>query len=190
MIVDELKILKQLQDGDELAFKKLYDHYHQRIYALGYYLSRSETIAQDIVQDVFLKLWSKRQDLAGVQNFEAWLRTLVRNHTYNIITRSAREKVVYNQLPATQSMASPVFETLEQKEQNYLMQKAVDNLPPQQKKVYLLNKQLGLKANEIADKLNISIHTVKNHLKAATAFVKSYCAQYVEMAILLFFLTH
>ena len=77
-------LIKLLSEGDEKAFREVYELYHQKIFAVGFYLTSSRTVAQDITQDVFLKIWNLRQELTSVKNFDAWLRTLVKNHTYNI----------------------------------------------------------------------------------------------------------
>ena len=77
---------------------------------------------------------------------------------------------------------------LEKKEQNNIFEKAISNLPDQQRKVFILSRYEGFKIAEIADLLNISPNTVKNHLKAANHSITKYCSRHIELLCLLFFL--
>ncbi|MBZ4192152.1 RNA polymerase sigma factor [Niabella beijingensis] len=181
-------LLERIIRGEESAFRELYDRYHQQIYSIGYYLTRSQTIAEDIVQDVFLKIWNKKEVLQEVQHFEAWLKIIVKNHTLNVLTRVARERLIYK-AQSHQPAETLITPGLEQKEINHLIQKAIDRLPEQQKKAYVLNKQEGFKVAEIASIMNLSIHTVKNHLKAATASVIAFCKNHIEVIITVVFLS-
>lgn len=175
-------LLNRISRGDERAFRELYDQYHQRIYAIGVYLIQSRTIAEDIVQDVFLKIWNKRAALPEVQHFEGWLKVIVKNHTLNMLEKAARERLARK--VQSERAGEALTETqLEQKEINHLIQKAIERLPAQQKKAYLLSRQEGFKASEIAEMMDLSIHTVKNHLKAATASIIAFCKQNIELII-------
>jgi len=185
-------LLSQIGRDDERAFRQLYNQYHQKIYAIGYYLTRSRTVAEDIVQDVFLKIWDKRAELPEVRHFEGWLKIIVKNHTLNMLEKAARERLSRK---AQAAQAGDAFADtllapkLEQKEINHLIQKAIDRLPAQQKKAYLLNKQEGFRAAEIAEIMDLSIHTVKNHLKAATASIIAFCKQNIELIIMVMLLS-
>ncbi|MCF3107352.1 RNA polymerase sigma-70 factor [Niabella sp. CC-SYL272] len=179
-------LLSQIGRDDERAFRQLYNQYHQKIYAIGFYLTRSRTVAEDIVQDVFLKIWNKRADLPEVRHFEGWLKVIVKNHALNVLEKAAKErftcKAQFEQ--ACDGLAdAQLVPKLEQKEINYLIQKAIDRLPAQQKKAYLLNKQEGFKVAEIAQIMDLSIHTVKNHLKAASASIIAFCKRNIELII-------
>ncbi|SDC98191.1 RNA polymerase sigma factor [Niabella drilacis] len=179
-------LLGRIVSGDERAFRQLYNRYHQQIYAIGYYLSRSQTIAEDIVQDVFLKIWDKRAELREVRQFEGWLKIIVKNHTLNVLEKAAKERLT-RKVQQEQERAA-LAETLlapklEQKEINHLIQKAIDRLPPQQKKAYLLSRQEGFKVAEIAEIMDLSIYTVKNHLKVATASIIAFCKRNMELVI-------
>ncbi|MGJ7029727.1 RNA polymerase sigma factor [Niabella hirudinis] len=179
-------LLEKIVLGDERAFRQLYNRYHQKIYAIGYYLTRSQTIAEDIVQDVFLKIWDKRTELREVRQFEGWLKIIVKNHTLNVLEKAAKERLtrkVQQEREEATLAETLVAPKLEQKEINHLIQKAIDRLPAQQKKAYLLSKQEGFKAAEIAQIMDLSIHTVKNHLKAATASIIAFCKRNIELII-------
>ena len=83
----------QVSEGDAIAFRQLFDHYRNKIYSLGMYLTRSETLSEEIVQDVFLKVWEKREELTGINYFNAWLRTVAKNTCSNYLRSLAMEKI-------------------------------------------------------------------------------------------------
>lgn len=181
-------LIRLLSEGDEKAFRKVYELYHRKVFAVGLYLTNSRAVAEDITQDVFIKIWNKRADLPEVQHFEGWLKVIVKNHSLNIITRAAKERLASKNLSGPAFVLPAAEKQTEKSEEYLLLQKAIDALPPQQQKVYVLSKQQGLKATEIASLLDISIHTVKNHLKAATAAITQFCRKHIELAVLLIFL--
>lgn len=185
-------LLDRIVGSDEHAFRQLYNRYHQKIYAIGYYLTHSQAVSEDIVQDVFLKIWNKRADLQKVRHFESWLRIIVRNHTLNMLEKAAKERLtgMVQSARAGDALAETlVAPQLEQKEINHLIQKAIDQLPAQQKKAYLLSRQEGFKTAEIAEIMDLSIYTVKNHLKAATASIIAFCRNHMELIITLILLS-
>lgn len=170
---EECRLLEQVSRGDDGAFRRIYDLYHPKVYGLAFFLTRSAVPAEDMTQEIFVKLWMHREELPSVQHFERWLKTLVRNHAYNYLNRMAREKrMLTSQYLTVSSQACFTEEMLTEKEFNAVLRQAIDNLPPQQKKVYILSRQDGLKPDTIAQTLGISIHTVKNHLKAALAAIR------------------
>ncbi|MCH5596875.1 RNA polymerase sigma factor [Niabella ginsengisoli] len=115
------------------------------------------------------------------------MKVLIRNHAYNIIAKAARATAYQKQ--NTHPVESPsISKYVEQKEQSALIFRAVYKLPEQQKRVYLLNKFDGFRPAEIAEAMGLSIHTVKNHLKAASASVLSYCQRNMELFLLILFL--
>lgn len=180
--------IKLLAEGNEAAFREVYDLYHQKVYALGYYFTHSPSVAEDITQDIFLKIWDKRRELKEVQNFSSWIKVLVRNHAYNLIAINARERLHRKNQSYDIVVPSLAEAKLEGKERNNIFEKAINNLPDQQKKVFILSRYEGFKIAEIADMLKISPNTVKNHLKAANHSIAKYCSRHIELLFLLLFL--
>lgn len=181
-------LIDLLAKGDESAFRQVYDQYHQKIYAIGYYLTHSRVIAEDITQDVFIKLWNKKHELATVQNFDSWIKVLTKNHAYNIIAKAAREQAYKNQ-PVHNEVAGFPGSPVEKKEQAALIKRAINLLPAQQKRAYILSREEGYSASEIAVIMGLSVNTVKNHLKAATASIISFCKKNIDLAVLVIFLS-
>lgn len=184
LLHNEKDLLLQVANGNEVAFRQLFDHYRNKIYSLGMYLTRSELMAEEIVQDVFLKVWEKRQELSGIQYFNGWLRTVAKNTCSNYLRDLAVEKLAMSRLsentdPITSSVESEVI----LKDYQQIIDEAIQRLPPQQKKVYILSKQTGKKQEEIARELNISIYTVKEYLKLAHRSVRQHITQKIDLLV-------
>jgi RNA polymerase sigma-70 factor (ECF subfamily) len=174
-------LLKAVAEGDEKAFSEIFHLYRNKIYAIAFRITGSEALAEEVLLDVFLKVWLKRAQLPQVEHFTAWLFTVTRNHIFNLLKQTAlqmapdplEEEQV--QLATTDHPAA----ILQEKEYRRVLQQAVDRLPPQQKKVYRLIKEHGLKREEAASELNLSPETVKRHLSDAMQFIRVYCVSHL-----------
>jgi RNA polymerase sigma-70 factor (family 1) len=181
----DIKFLVELMaKDDEAAFRYIYNIYHQKIYSFSYFLTRSTTLAEDITQEIFVKIWVNREKLSAINNFENWLAAVIKNHTYNCLSRSAKERLVLDSLKKPDEKIAPAAENnMISKEFDLLLRNAINRLPPQQKKVYLLRRQDGLELKEIAALLGLSINTIKNHLKAALSGIRTVCEQNIGLII-------
>jgi len=179
--------LKKASEGDEKAFTHLFRAYYQKLGAYVFRITESSELAKDIVQDVFLKVWTNRENLATVQRFGAYIYVLARNHTYNCLRQIARERT--RKIEAMQEILQP--DSSEEQECEYfdLLEQAVLELPPQQRRVYLLSRRERLKYDEIARDMEISYETVKKYLKLATRFIVGYVRKHREVLSFLVFLS-
>lgn len=150
------------------------------------YLTRSEILSEEIVQDVFLKVWQKREELNDISYFNAWLRTVAKNTCFNYLRKLAIEEIGNNRYALYSESTSPSSENdLIAKEYQQLLDAAVQKLPPQQKKVYELSRQAGKKQEEIAREMNISIYTVKEYMKLALRTIRKHLEDNLDTTILL-----
>jgi RNA polymerase sigma-70 factor (family 1) len=168
-------LLLRVSEGDEYAFGEIFKaHCHQ----LGEFILRiteSEQLAEEIVQDVFLKIWLNRRSLAEIDCFKAYLYVMARNHAFNCLKQIAREKSRKKEWVNTVlHHAVNNFWEPAGTDTGKLIDEAVELLPPQQNKVYLLSRYEGLRQEEIASKLNISLETVKKHMVLALRFLKNH----------------
>ncbi len=173
---NEKELLKSIAEGDECAFGKLFTHYRNRTYTHSFKLTKSNIISEEIVQDVFLKIWQKGADLAGIKNFHAYLFIVTRNHIYKVLKDIARNYKVVT-LPNEDQILSgnDATDFLIDKEYNLLLQHAIDRLPNKQKEVYCLVKDRGFKRDEVAQQLHIQPETVKFHLAQAMKNIRTFC---------------
>ena len=171
----EKELLSCIAAGDESAFRKIYDSYRPKIYAYALHLTEHESLADDIIQDVFLKVWINRHSLVNITNFNAWLYAVARNHIADAMKAIAKERTSHKQWGRIIPMTSNhVEEAMADKENQYLLQQALSKLSPQQRLIYNLTRDAGAKHAEIAGQLNISRNTVKTHLVHALRSIRTY----------------
>lgn len=188
-LYNEQELIELIAQSDEIAFAKLFDHYRNKIYTVALKLTHSTTVAEEIVEDVFLKIWQRRCVLMEIENFGAYLYTIARNETYKILKQIAKNyKLV---LLSENEVALPdnhTHEYLISREVTSLLQKAIDRLPNRQKQVYKLMKEADLKRGEVAELLQIQPETVKFHLAQAMKNIRTYCMMHLNswIGIMLF----
>jgi RNA polymerase sigma-70 factor (ECF subfamily) len=172
---NENALLERVAQGDESAFRIVFDHYRDAIFAFSLKVTRHESIAEEIVQDVFLKIWINRSGLGDVRNFADFLYIIARNHTFNSLRSLARERKLLIDTSADLQIAGVSTEAIiVQRDYDRLLLQAVAQVPPQQKLVYTLGRQQGLSREEIAAQLHISPGTVKVHMAQALRTLRAY----------------
>jgi len=182
----ERDLLQRVVEGNEKAFSELYYRYHHQLGAHIFRLTESHFLSQEIVQDVFLKIWQNRETLASVKSFRSYLFIVSKNQALNALKSLVRERLK-NEKWEKDNLDH--FELLDQKQYYYsLLDEAIDRLPPQQQRVYLLNKQHKFKYKEIAKMMNISPETVKKHLQQAISSITTFIKGHSEIIMFLIFL--
>ncbi|SMC66412.1 RNA polymerase sigma factor [Pedobacter nyackensis] len=181
-VKNERELLLKVEQGDETAFAELFFAYHNQLGQYVLMLTGSEEMTEEIVQDVFVKVWMNRAALLTINKFTSYLFILTRNYTLNCIRKRLNERKQqenYNQSVLTDPILSEEDELILDPDYQSLVDKAVAQLPPQQQKVFILRQQ-GLKNPQIAEKMEISTDSVKKYqqwaLKAVSEFVKSHAA--------------
>ena len=179
----EKELLRQVAAGDELAFQSLFNAWRDKLYFYIFRITNSQENAEDVVQEVFFKLWVKRCALTEVDNFSAYLYRMAHNHAISGIRRMAQETVILSEL-RRDSMASglPADEALLRKQVEERLKEIADALPKQQKLVYTLSREQGLKQEDIAGQLNISVSTVQNHMTQALRTIRQELGRYYPEA--------
>lgn len=171
----ENELLNKIAEGDEIAFCSLFDHYRKYVFSFGRKLTRSEEAAEEIVQDVFLKIWFGRDRLKSIGNFGAYLSILVRNHSFNLLRKMGQKQRADQKITLSMSEEDNSTEhVLDYREAVRVLDEALELLPEQQKMVYTLCHQEGLKYEEAAQKMNISAVTVHYHMKLALSTIREH----------------
>jgi RNA polymerase sigma-70 factor (family 1) len=149
----------------EVIFSDIFRKHEHKLYSLVVRLTKSDHAAKDILQEVFLKLWTQRSTLHTIHNMEAWLYRITENKIIDFLRKaSADNRLKKNIWTSLQQCANESEQFLEVKEYNQIIQKAIDQLPPQRRLIYRLSKEEGMNYEQIAGELQISKHTVKNQL--------------------------
>ncbi len=159
-------------------FKCLFDKYKNRVYGYVLAVAHSGYAAEEITQEIFLKLWLCRDMLGEVENMEAYLFTIARHKTLNHLRKAAYDAKLMKEL---QSYMRPSANNVEEHslmvEYNHIISEAVARLSPQRRLVYEMSRLQGLNHEEIALHLQLSRNTVKNHLVEALRSIRSYLGQ-------------
>lgn len=171
----EKELLLRVAEGDEQAFKLIFQSYFHKLGNYVHRFTKSFIITQEIVQDVFLNIWINRAALRNIDNFSSYLFVISRNHTFNAVKKLAREyeKQKKWQADLQEELHLNGYTSAGYSETLILVNKAIRALPPQQKKVFLLSREKGLTQEEIAKELGLSITTVKKHMVLALKFLRS-----------------
>ena len=166
-------LLSRLKEGDEKAFTTIYIRYNKMLYVLAYKYLKDSFRAEDIVQQVFLKLWEARSLFAGAINLRNYLYTSAKNLILNEIRDNFSDmEKNYAVIQNTPEFEDKLQSALEEKDLFQHFYKILAELPEQKRKVCLLKIRDNLSNQEVADKLHISVPTVKSHYSQAIKLLR------------------
>lgn len=172
---EEAKLVSLLAEDSEYAFQVIYDRHSNRIYQTSIRYLKSPLLAQELVQDVFLKLWLERKHLRQDLPVEAWLYTVAKNNLLNRIKKIANDwkAISYLKLSAPQ-IVNNTDDKLRDAQYNELLKQAIEGMSEQQQKVFHLARLEQLTYLQIAEKMGISPLTVKTHMSRALEHIKKH----------------
>jgi RNA polymerase sigma-70 factor (family 1) len=171
----ERDLVLALQRGDEEAFETIYGLYSQRLFGRLLKLVKTEAQAQEILQDVFIKLWQYRRSLDPDKSFRSFLFKIAENKVYDFFRKAARDKVMEANLISLATTNYINIEEYTRVEENLrLLYKAIESLPPQRQQVFRLCKLEGRSYKEVSELLSISLSTISDHIVKATKAIKEY----------------
>jgi RNA polymerase sigma-70 factor (ECF subfamily) len=168
-------LLLLVKEDDMLAFYQIYERYCKRLYGFILKYIKQESEAEEIVQEVFLKIWESRDKVDVYSSFESYLFTIAYNTTMSLFRKKVHEKKYLEHLKSLQQadLAPEITNEIHFRELNEKVQILLNKLTPRQKEILLLSREEGLTHDEIANKLNISLNTVKKHMVNTLSFLKS-----------------
>jgi len=171
-------LLIKLREGEESAFIEIYNQYRSKVYAYAYQLSKSNVTAEETVQEVFIKIWHKREQLNTELSFPAYIKKITLNHVLNHLKKIARERVLQEEVfNAIETSSNKTEDRILEKELRKIYEEAIERLPQQKKLIYQMSRKDELSHDEIARQLNISKNTVKNHMVEATRSIREYVSK-------------
>jgi RNA polymerase sigma-70 factor (ECF subfamily) len=187
--LDQKRLLLELSQGSELAFTQLYNQYKHIVYGTALKITKSTIQAEEVVQDVFLKIWQNQDNLADIANFENYLFIISRNHIFDMIKKIARETSLPVELNYKNTTSEDTDTAIKDDQYNIILNQIVEQLPPQQQKIYKMAKLEGLSHQKIGEDLGISTETVKKHMAQALKFVRHKISPYMNifMTFIVFF---
>jgi len=186
---DETGLLIGLSAGDQAAFKALYDKYHHALYRKTLQILRSSSETEDVIQEAFITLWEKRNEIDTTRPLGPWLFTVTFNRAINHLKRQLREKS-----KAAEATLEPVTDNdfLTVEKQWNLLETAISQLSPQKRRVFQLCKMEGRTYEETSQLMGISRYTVKEYLGEVMYTLREYVHQHVshDTTLLLFLLMY
>jgi RNA polymerase sigma-70 factor (ECF subfamily) len=170
--ISESDWIQALKRGDIHAFNELFDRYGKRLYRFSMGYLKSTADAEEIVQEVFLKIWHNREELSAQKSFEAYLFTIAKNGILNTIRKSKSEQVYLNYVKIHPEKNVLLDDELNFNELDQAYKEAVEQLSPRRKEIFLLSREQFFTNAEIAEKMNISVKTVENQMTSALSEIR------------------
>lgn len=178
------ELLKQLAAGIPLALEELMRRYEPVVYGFALRILKSSELAEEVSQDIFLKIWERRTEFVDIESLPAWLFSMAKNQSINTLKEIARRYV------HEEKYASALTEQLDGEGEvhfNDLKQfanKLVDQLSPQRKIIYLMKMQQGLSTEEIAQQLKLSSSTVRTQLAKSYQILRSMLSEHLYVLLI------
>lgn len=178
----ERELLSQIREGDVKAFEYIYNVYSGKLYGNIVRMVKSGPIAEEMLQDIFQRIWEHRKGIDINRSFKSYLFTIARNLVYDHFNITSKEKLLAQYLRSkSEKQVLGVSNQLEEKESELLLERAVHQLPPQRKLVYTLCKIEGKSYEDVSQALGISVSTISDHIVKATKSIKAF---YLSNALL------
>lgn len=186
--IKEHDLLMSIARGNEDAFRSLFVLLKDKVYSYSLHFTRSVFTAEEITQEVFLKIWLNRESLPEINSIEAWIVTVTRNLCFNQLKKKALEQKIKNSIVNVETEGEEnVDNYIFYKDQLQRLGEAIDQLSPQQRLIFRLNRNQGMKNEEIARQLNISPNTVKTHMVTALRKIRLFLETHPASIIFLVF---
>ncbi len=168
------ELMTRLKNGDMLAFDRVYELYSHKLFSFVFKILKNEADADDIVQEVFVKIWESRHKLEDHKLLNSYIFTIAYNNSIDLIRKRINNTKYLENLKkfASINVSATIISQIEFNELNHQAEKLIANLPERQKQVYLLHREDGLTYPEIAEKLGISKNTVENHMVKALRYLR------------------
>ncbi|WP_163528293.1 RNA polymerase sigma factor [Halobacillus ihumii] len=175
----DLELYHQMMGGDKQALETIYDKYERLLYSFVMKLSGDQTLAEEVLQEVFIKLWTNKATYDETKGkFSSWIVTITRYTAIDIIRKNKKHAVALEEETDLPEQAGDSTEDLvEWKEQGEKVRRAVKELSNEQKQMVELFYFKGLSQREISETCNLPLGTVKGRLRLAVKHLKTHLSQ-------------
>mgnify|MGYP001153630038 CR=1 FL=1 len=179
-ILSDQLLLAKVSEGNESAFHELVNRYAHVLYTFIYRIINDRQKTEELVQDSFIKIWLTREHLATVNNFKAYLFVVSKNFAIKATQKALRERQNFSEW-----IRSLNTEQVDNEWKFAMIDEAIQQLPPQQYKVWMMSRRQGMKYNEIAKELGLSRESVKKYLQFANASIMEYIKNRLELMVII-----
>ena len=180
----DTELVTLLIQNNEAAFSELYVRYKDKLYYFCLHLLKSKEEANDIVQEIFIRLWESRSFINPELSFSSFLYTMARNRILNYfrdidIDEKVKQILSAQKITEEEAIDSKIIYT----EYQMILQNAISQLPPQRQKIFNMSRIESMSHKEIAAELGISVNTVQEHISEALKFIKVYFSKHADISI-------
>lgn len=189
-LYDHEILLLKISQGDQAAFSTLFEQYRNQLFTYLFKITKSAETSEEMVLDVFLKIWHGKEAIPQIKNFDAFLYRVAHNKAINFLRSIKRDTVLQQQvwdLMKEPPSGEHADNSLLFKSTEAIISEAVSNLTPQRQKVFILHHQ-DITNEEIAERLQLSRNTVRNHLAASVDFIRKFLSTNYDLVLFLFLL--
>jgi len=178
------QLFEAVCEGNERAFQHIFTRFYPRMISFAGMMVKSRDAAEEIVQEVFIRLWEQRELLSEVKSPENYLFIVIRNQALNHLRAAAKEQNRREQLwEALQQRVADDSTTLEMLEADQFFEQIVARLTPQQQLVFRMSRTEGYSHQQIADQLHLSKETVKKHIANSLTQLRSYLKHFRQVML-------
>uniref|UniRef100_UPI003F705AE3 RNA polymerase sigma factor n=1 Tax=Dyadobacter sp. TaxID=1914288 RepID=UPI003F705AE3 len=171
-LFDERETLAALARGDESAFAQIFGEYSPRVYRVALKFLDSKEAAEEVVQDIFMDIWLRREKMEEVLNLGGYLRGMVRKQVYDAYRSNTAFSNLASELNYLNQSANTTEQLIQEHEYECFLEEVIGKLPVHQQEIYRLAKQEELSHEEIAQRLNLTRLAVKSHMKRILSFIR------------------
>jgi RNA polymerase sigma-70 factor (ECF subfamily) len=183
---DEKALLAMVAKGDRRAFRQIYSSHLANLYHFIFLFTKSKEVTEDILQEIFIKIWENRERLPEVGSLKNYLFRSAKNKLLDNIRHLQVRQRVFSEIRKTKRISeNATRDENVYREYYYLVQQAIEKLPPKRKLIFQLNIENGFSQDEIARELNISKSVVQKQIYKASYFVRQYLFKYGELTFCL-----
>lgn len=169
------KIVKDLRNGDKQALDEIYKFFYPKLYVFAKSFLKVEDDINDILQDVFVKLWLNREKIGKVETFNSYLFTIAKNAIVSYFREKSKDQKFEARVKEILVNAEKEYnDELEYKDLKQNLESIIEQLPEKRKQIFKLSREEGLSNKEIAEKLDISVKTVEDHMRHALQFIRKH----------------
>jgi RNA polymerase sigma-70 factor (ECF subfamily) len=184
----EKELVKKLKEGDSFAFEVLFYKYRNRVKGFAVKIVPAQVDPEEIVQEVFVKLWLKKESVDPSKEFQSYLFSIARNLVLDHLKSAVNRRLYFvgehfqQDLQMEDGQENTLFADAEEK-----LQKLINEIPERRREIFRLSRFEGLSYKQIAERLNISENTVDSQIRNALAFLRKEFRKFVMLAFLYFF---
>jgi RNA polymerase sigma-70 factor (ECF subfamily) len=182
---DATQLLQQIADRNESAFEMLFDRYKEQLFHYIFGIVKSREVAEELVTDVFLKIWLGKEVLTEIENFDAFLFRVAYNKSIDFLRKAARDSQFRELLWQKTRLSPGAFADHQVIDREYekALREALLLLSPQRRLVYSLCREKGFSHLDVARKLQLSKHTISNHIVESQRFIRTYLVSRLDITL-------